>query len=208
MPNNWLSPSSRWPFTGEFFQTLRHHLSICICYLGAESNIVLFSLTRNDVSGLQTAPGGGGKAAITQFSGMTITSYFILVADIFRLEENANIWQTTFSNGFSLVKWLPCGFKEDLFTDYHLHQDDPLQVSSLTKLQTSFIDFHMLSGGGPSLTMSFFLSTGMGSGFGSSKQARTKNLKIPLPRGGLAESGILERAFWGLKSLWDFVLKT
>ena len=48
---------------------------------------------------------------------------------------------------------------------------------------------------GPSLTMSFFLSAGMGSGFGSSKQARTKNLKIPLPRGGLAESGILERAF-------------
>ena len=67
---------------------------------GDKSNIVLFSLTRNDVSGLQTAPGGGGKAGITQFSGMTITSYFILVADIFRLEENANIWQTTFSNGF------------------------------------------------------------------------------------------------------------
>ena len=42
VPNNWLSPSSRWPFTGEFFQTLRHHLSICICYLGAKSNIVLF----------------------------------------------------------------------------------------------------------------------------------------------------------------------
>ena len=120
MPNNWLSPSSRWPFTGEFFQTLRHHLSICICYLGAKSNIILFSLTRNDVSGLQTAPGGGGKAAITQFSGMTITSYFILVADIFRLEENANIWQTTFSNGFSLVKWLPCGFKEDLFPSVQL----------------------------------------------------------------------------------------
>ena len=111
---------SRWPFTGEFFQTLRHHLSICICYLGAESNIVLFSLTRNDVSGLQTAPGGGGKAGITQFSGMTITSYFILVADIFRLEENDNIWQTTFSNGFSLVKWLPCGFKEDLFPSVQL----------------------------------------------------------------------------------------
>ena len=87
---------------------------------GAKSNIVLFSLTRKDVSGLQTAPGGGGKAAITQFSGMTITSYFILVADIFRLEENANIWQTTFSNGFSLVKWLPCGLKEDLFPSVQL----------------------------------------------------------------------------------------
>ena len=226
MPNNWLSPSSRWPFTGEFFQTLRHHLSICICYLGAKSNIVLFSLTRNDVSGLQTAPGGGGKAGITQFSGMTITSYFILVADIFRLEENANIWQTTFSkwiflsemasmwiqrrfisecstdkstivkvrachllatkllpesmltktchhmaslahnvsNGhlirnlhISAVLWplcISCFNTGDvlhkewcLTTDYHLHQDDPLQVSSLTKLQTSFIDFHMLSGG-------------------------------------------------------------
>ena len=87
--------------------------TICICYLGAKSNSILFSLTRNDDLELQTAPGGGGKVGITWFSAMTITIYFILVADIFRLEQNANSWQTTFLNEFSLMKWFPCWFKED-----------------------------------------------------------------------------------------------
>ena len=102
------------PLQVSSFQTFTYHLLIYICYLGAKSNIILFSLTRKDASGLQTAPGGGGKVGITQFWGMTKTSDFILVADIFRL-ENANIWQTTFSNGFSLMKWFPCWFKEDFF---------------------------------------------------------------------------------------------
>ena len=37
----------------------------------------------------------------------------------------------------------------------------------------------------------------------ASKQA-SKNLKIPVPREGLAESGILKKAFWGLKPLRGF----
>ena len=47
VPNNWLSPSSRWPLTGEFLdKNFAYHSSISICYLGTKSNI-LFSLARN-----------------------------------------------------------------------------------------------------------------------------------------------------------------
>ena len=42
------------------------------------------------------------------------------------------------------------------------------------------------------------------SGCGLVLKQASKNLKIPVPRGGLAESGILKRAFWGLKPLWHF----
>ena len=80
-----------------------------------------------------------------------------------------------------------------LTTDYHLHQDDPYQVSSLTKT-SHIIHRFPYAIWGPSL-ISFFSRQEWEVDQASkqaSKQARTKNLKIPVPRGGLAESGILK----------------
>ena len=61
-----------------------------------------------------------------------------------------------------------------LTTDYHLHQDDPYQVSSLTKT-SHIIHRFPYAIWGPSL-ISFFLSPGMGSG--SSKQASKQEPRI------------------------------
>ena len=78
-----------------------------------------------------------------------------------------------------------------LTTDYHLHQDDPLQVSSLTKT-SHIIHRFPYAIWGPSL-ISFFLSTGMGSG--SSKQASKQANKNQEPLNSITQ----RRPSW----IWD-----